>query len=202
MTPTEFTRRVEAEWERLRDGPGTVPPEEIARLAAQFTDPPYRELARPSLAHRAALADSRPFSQWAARNVAAHKRTGYAIVTLSLKKTGVPPGDVTAAQMDAIADARRPLQLRRAARHARAEPGAGRRAAGRPPRPVDAAEGAGARHAEHRAADRHRLLPRRGLLLARQRAGRSRSRRRSSAASTTWTSSTTWASSSSTCRAA
>ena len=32
-----------------------------------------------------------------------HKRTGYAIVTLSLKKTGVPPGDVTAGQMDAIA---------------------------------------------------------------------------------------------------
>jgi len=54
-------------------------------------------------AYRAALADSRPFSQWASRNVAAHKRTGYAVVTLSLKKTGVPPGDVTAAQMDAIA---------------------------------------------------------------------------------------------------
>ena len=29
---------------------------------------------------------------------------GYAAVTLSLKKTGVPPGDVTAEQMDAIAD--------------------------------------------------------------------------------------------------
>jgi sulfite reductase (NADPH) hemoprotein beta-component len=33
-----------------------------------------------------------------------HKVAGYAAVTLSLKKTGVPPGDVTAAQMDAIAD--------------------------------------------------------------------------------------------------
>ena len=29
---------------------------------------------------------------------------GYCAVTLSLKKTGVPPGDVTAEQMDAIAD--------------------------------------------------------------------------------------------------
>ena len=29
---------------------------------------------------------------------------GYAAVTLSLKKTGVPPGDVTADQMDAVAD--------------------------------------------------------------------------------------------------
>jgi sulfite reductase (NADPH) hemoprotein beta-component len=104
MTPAEFTYRVEKEWARLRDGPGTVPPEEIARLAAHFTDPPWHELPRASLAYRAALADSRPFSQWAARNVTPHKRTGYAIVTLSLKKTGVPPGDVTAAQMDAIAD--------------------------------------------------------------------------------------------------
>jgi sulfite reductase (NADPH) hemoprotein beta-component len=33
-----------------------------------------------------------------------HKQPGYAAVTLSLKRTGVPPGDATAAQMDAIAD--------------------------------------------------------------------------------------------------
>jgi sulfite reductase (NADPH) hemoprotein beta-component len=33
-----------------------------------------------------------------------HKRAGYAAVTLSLKKTGVPPGDASDAQMDAVAD--------------------------------------------------------------------------------------------------
>ena len=38
------------------------------------------------------------------RNVQPHKVDGYAAVTLSLKKTGVPPGDVTSAQMEAIAD--------------------------------------------------------------------------------------------------
>src|SRR5262249_1352570 len=32
-----------------------------------------------------------------------HKRAGYAIVTLSLKPEGGPPGDATAAQMEAIA---------------------------------------------------------------------------------------------------
>jgi len=37
------------------------------------------------------------------RNVHAHKVPGYAAVTLSLKKTGVPPGDVTADQMEAVA---------------------------------------------------------------------------------------------------
>jgi sulfite reductase (NADPH) hemoprotein beta-component len=104
LSPATFTHQVEEEWAHLRHGPGTIPDEEIARLAAFFADPPYREIERPSLAYRAALADSRPFSQWASRNVAAHKRVGYAIVTLSLKKTGVPPGDVSAVQMDAVAD--------------------------------------------------------------------------------------------------
>ncbi len=103
LGPAEFTRQVEAEWERLRDGPGTVPREEIARLAANFVDPPYRDLARDSVAYRAARADSRPFSRWAARNVRAHKRRGYAIVTLSLKRTGTPPGDVTSSEMESIA---------------------------------------------------------------------------------------------------
>jgi sulfite reductase (NADPH) hemoprotein beta-component len=104
MTPAVFARQVEAEWERLRGGPGTVPPEEIVRLAGFFTDPPYRDFARDSVAYRAAIADSRPFSRWADRNVRKHKRRGYAVVTLSLKQTGTPPGDVTALQMEAIAD--------------------------------------------------------------------------------------------------
>ena len=87
----------------MRGGPGTVPREEIARLAAHFADPPYREFARDSVAYRAAIADSRPFARWAERNVRAHKRRGYAIVTLSLKRTGTPPGDMSASEMDAIA---------------------------------------------------------------------------------------------------
>src|SRR4029077_2706261 len=39
----------------------------------------------------------------AERNVHAHRQPGYAAVTLSLKKTGVPPGDATAEQMEAVA---------------------------------------------------------------------------------------------------
>src|ERR671922_83852 len=44
------------------------------------------------------------FAPWRKRNVHGHKVPGYAAVTLSLKKTGVPPGDVTSEQMEAIAD--------------------------------------------------------------------------------------------------
>jgi sulfite reductase (NADPH) hemoprotein beta-component len=104
LTPAEFTRQVEAEWTRLAGGPGTVPEAEIERLAAHFADPPYRDFARDSVAYRAARADSRPFSRWTERNVRPHKRKGYAVVTLSLKRTGTPPGDVTAGEMDAVAE--------------------------------------------------------------------------------------------------
>ena len=103
-TPAAFARDVEAEWSHLRGGPATVPDEEIKRLAVHFTDPAYDTLPGDDPAYRSELADNRAFSNWSTRNVHAHKVVGYAIVTLSLKKTGVPPGDVTSDQMDAIAD--------------------------------------------------------------------------------------------------
>lgn len=43
------------------------------------------------------------FAAWCKRNTHAHRVPGYVAVTLSLKKTGVPPGDATADQMDAVA---------------------------------------------------------------------------------------------------
>jgi sulfite reductase (NADPH) hemoprotein beta-component len=52
---------------------------------------------------RARAAD-RGFARWVGRNVAAHRVPGYAAVTLSLKKTGTPPGNITSEQMEAVAD--------------------------------------------------------------------------------------------------
>ncbi|MEO5700306.1 MAG: nitrite/sulfite reductase [Casimicrobiaceae bacterium] len=103
-TPERFAAEVEAEYAHLAGGAGTVPSEEIARLAGHFDTPPYVEARSEYHPYLAARADSRPFDRWAQRNVFAHKVAGYTIVTLSLKKTGVPPGDLTAEQMDAIAD--------------------------------------------------------------------------------------------------
>ena len=103
LSPAEFTRQVEAEWQHLEGGPGTVPPDEIERLAAHFTAPPYRSLVGDGAAHRSALADSRPFARWVERNVRAHQRPGYVSVVVSLKRTGMPPGDATADEMDALA---------------------------------------------------------------------------------------------------
>ena len=44
------------------------------------------------------------FSRWIERNVSAHQSDGYANVILSTKAPGVPPGDVSAEQMLAVAD--------------------------------------------------------------------------------------------------
>jgi sulfite reductase (NADPH) hemoprotein beta-component len=98
----EFTRQVEAEWADLKDGPETLTTEEFDRVAAYFAPPAYATLANtnPLLAH----ADNKAFANWLQRNVKPHKVPGYASVVLSLKKTGVPPGDATAEQMDFVAD--------------------------------------------------------------------------------------------------
>jgi sulfite reductase (NADPH) hemoprotein beta-component len=95
----KFRDEVEAEWAHLKDGPATLIHEEIERVAARFTRPNYEPLADIELRS----VNLPGFANWLKRNVQPHKVPGYAAVTLSLKKTGVPPGDVTSDQMDAIA---------------------------------------------------------------------------------------------------
>ncbi|MCC6887466.1 MAG: nitrite/sulfite reductase [Hyphomicrobiales bacterium] len=99
-----FAAEVEREWAAIRDGSLALDPAAIADVAARFTYPAYEALDdnSPALA-RARSGDAR-FAAWLDNSVANHKRAGYAIVTLSLKPTDGPPGDATAAQMDAIAD--------------------------------------------------------------------------------------------------
>ena len=103
-TPEVFRQEVEAEWAHLKDGPATLTAEEVARVAGRFTRPQHERLAGDDLLHLTRLAAEPSFAAWAKRNVHPHKVPGYAAVTLSLKKTGVPPGDVTADQMDAVAE--------------------------------------------------------------------------------------------------
>lgn len=103
-TPAQFARDVEDEWRDLAGGPSTVPDEEFDRLASFFPAPAYEALAGDDAGFRAAVADNRAFANWVKRNVHSHKMPGYAIVTLSLKRVGVPPGDASSDQMEAIAD--------------------------------------------------------------------------------------------------
>jgi sulfite reductase (NADPH) hemoprotein beta-component len=104
LTPEVFRARVEEEWQHLRDGPATLIAQEIERIGRRFTRPHYRKLDLLDSGYVLALGRDQGFANWVRRNVHGHKEPGYAAVTLSLKKTGVAPGDATAEQMDAVAD--------------------------------------------------------------------------------------------------
>jgi sulfite reductase (NADPH) hemoprotein beta-component len=100
--PEEFARLVEQEFADLKDGPETLSREELDRVAAYFNPPTYLDLE--NIDPRAGHEDNKAFANWLQRNVKPHKKPGYASIVLSLKKTGVPPGDATAEQMDFVAD--------------------------------------------------------------------------------------------------
>ncbi|RZT93737.1 nitrite/sulfite reductase [Rivibacter subsaxonicus] len=78
-----------------------IPQAELDRVAASFRDPAGvapRESREPAAETPAAM------KRWLERNVHPHRVPGYRAVTLSLKRVGQAPGDVTDAQMDAAAE--------------------------------------------------------------------------------------------------
>jgi sulfite reductase (NADPH) hemoprotein beta-component len=106
LTPEVFTQKVEDEWQHLKEGYSKLTREEIARAKGFFTAPVYEAIDNTAAqaAVDAQATDSVAFSKWLQRNVREHKVAGYAAVTLSLKPTGVAPGDVTDSQLEVIAD--------------------------------------------------------------------------------------------------
>ncbi len=104
MTPEVFAQRVNQEWAHLKNGPGTLTTAELDRVKACFASSPYPDRGDPTPLLAEQRLTSPAFNNWVRNNVSGHKVSGYAIVTLSTKHTGVPPGDVTDAQMDVVAD--------------------------------------------------------------------------------------------------
>jgi len=96
-----FVDAVNREFEALLADPGTatIPQAELERLQRYFQPPP----TPPQLAAAPAGAPLPAYARWAERNVHAHRLPGYRAVTLSLKRAGLPPGDVTADQMEGAA---------------------------------------------------------------------------------------------------
>ena len=93
-----FSQQVEAEWAHMKDGPATLTQAEFNRVAAHFAAPSYAKQ------DDVALPTDQAFTKWLERNTQPHKVPGYAAVTLSLKQHGIAPGDITSAQMEAVAD--------------------------------------------------------------------------------------------------
>jgi sulfite reductase (NADPH) hemoprotein beta-component len=100
----EFARQVDEEWAHLKDGPATLTRAEVSRIAAHFAPPPYASLPATDPVIEQQRQENRPFARWLERNVHTHKVAGYAAVTVSLKAYDHPTGNVTAEQMETVAD--------------------------------------------------------------------------------------------------
>jgi sulfite reductase (NADPH) hemoprotein beta-component len=101
----EMRRRVEKEFAEIRKtGALALPAEEVARIAAYFAPPSFETLPDETPAFEQAKRDNGDFTNWVRNNVHEHKKSGYAIATISLKAIGATPGDCSSDQMDAIAD--------------------------------------------------------------------------------------------------
>jgi sulfite reductase (NADPH) hemoprotein beta-component len=100
----KFAEEVETDYAYVRGGPNTLTDAERERIKACFPAPAFLpdEDAQADLA--VLRATHKRFDTWLRRNVVAHKRAGYANVTLSLKRTGPAPGDITADEMESAAD--------------------------------------------------------------------------------------------------
>jgi sulfite reductase (NADPH) hemoprotein beta-component len=95
----EFTRQVEEAFEHFLSLGQDFPQAEYDRIEAYFAPPPFEE----GLADELDLSDP-DFALWVRHQVAAHKAPGYAIANVSLKPIGGIPGDISAEQMEIVAD--------------------------------------------------------------------------------------------------
>ncbi|MBW8784912.1 MAG: nitrite/sulfite reductase [Novosphingobium sp.] len=95
----EFTRQVEEQFAQFLMLKTDFPQAEYDRIAAYFTPPPFES----GLADEVDRADP-DFALWVDRQTVAHKAPGYAIVNISLKPIGGIPGDISAEQMELVAD--------------------------------------------------------------------------------------------------
>ena len=101
-----FREAVEQQWTALKDGPSTLTEEEIIRARSFFRDPSYLALDSTLAMFDLEQDCTRDpiFANWITRNTQDHRLPGYRIVTLSLKATGFAPGDITAEQLELLAE--------------------------------------------------------------------------------------------------
>jgi sulfite reductase (NADPH) hemoprotein beta-component len=95
-----FRQEVEAEWALIRESALKLDVAEIDRVRAFFNPPPYETLTDINVTQ----GQSADFQAWYRYNTRPHKVPGYRAVIVSLKAHGEAPGDITADQMDRVAD--------------------------------------------------------------------------------------------------
>jgi len=101
-----FAAKVAEEWKYTKGNALTLTQHELDRVSKFFTAPAYQSfdtLNGNQLLEKQFKSDN-VFKIWCEKNTRAHRVVGYRSVVLSLKVTGIPPGDLTDKQLEAIAD--------------------------------------------------------------------------------------------------
>lgn len=100
----KFTQLVEDEWAQIKDGPLKLQPDDIVRIRAHFDEHPYDAKAADDQSYEQSITSDPAFAAFVKRNVKEHRADGYKCVFVSLKAPGIAPGDITAEQMDLVAE--------------------------------------------------------------------------------------------------
>jgi sulfite reductase (NADPH) hemoprotein beta-component len=104
LTPSVFAEKVEEEFIKTRVSVPPLNSEHIQSIERQFSTYQFNNEDFVSFEDLVHLNDDLAYQTWANRNVKPHRVNGYSAVYASLKKTGSPPGDLSASQMDAVAE--------------------------------------------------------------------------------------------------
>jgi sulfite reductase (NADPH) hemoprotein beta-component len=99
-----FRDEVEKQFARLKLEDLKIPDAELARISAYFQPPAYEALPKVSEAHEAAITADADYARFVRSNLKPHKVAGYGALVISLKPIDGVPGDITADQMDVVAD--------------------------------------------------------------------------------------------------
>ena len=92
---------VDRKYAQIRPGYPVSSPKILAEIQAHFAPPVF---VTSDIAKFAAAQNDPVFRAWADTNLSKHKHPEHAIVTISLKPHGAPPGDASAEQMHVMAD--------------------------------------------------------------------------------------------------
>ncbi|MEK9866261.1 MAG: nitrite/sulfite reductase [Betaproteobacteria bacterium] len=104
LTPSVFAEKVEEEFIKTRVSVPPLNSAHIQSIERQFSTYQFNNEDFVSFEDLVHLNDDLAYQTWANRNVKPHRVNGYSAVYASLKKTGSPPGDLSASQMDAVAE--------------------------------------------------------------------------------------------------
>ena len=99
----KFTDAVEAEWLISKQQIRSLTEADIESIEKRFVKPEFEVLSIQTVANGSSEG-SQQFKNWKKRNVFPHRVNGYSCAVISLKKTGIAPGDITHKQMVAVAD--------------------------------------------------------------------------------------------------